>query len=258
MRRALARWAVMGAGALVWAALPGRAGAEGVLVFAAASLTNVLDRIGAAWTARSGHAVVLSYAGSSALARQIQAGAPADVFISASRDWIEALVASGDVQPASVRDVAGNRLVLIAHGSQAAPVVLDRDLDLAALLGDGRLSMALVDAVPAGIYGRQALASLGLWDDVAPVVAQSDNVRTALAFVAQGEAPLGIVYATDAAVQDNVTVIATFPPDSHAPIRYPAALTTHSASPVAQDFLAFLTAPPAQAIWAEFGFVTGP
>ncbi len=147
MRRALARWAVMGAGALVWAALPGRAGAEGVLVFAAASLTNVLDRIGAAWTARSGHAVVLSYAGSSALARQIQAGAPADVFISASRDWIEALVASGDVQPASVRDVA-NRLVLIAHGSQADPVVLDRDLDLAALLGDGRLSVALVESWP--------------------------------------------------------------------------------------------------------------
>ena len=236
------------------AAMPLRAAADEVVVFAAASLTGALDRIAADWAAETGHRATLSYAGSSALARQIQAGAPADLFLSASVDWMDALATSGDLREGTRRDILGNRLVLIAHGRDAAPVTLDAAPDLAGLLGGGRLSMALVDSVPAGIYGRQALTALGLWDSLAPLVAQSDNVRAALAFVAQGEAPLGIVYATDAAVQDNVTVIATFPPDSHAPITYPAAITAQSVSPAAQAFLDYLSSDAARAVWAAAGF----
>lgn len=227
--------------------------ADEVTVFAAASLTDALDRIAADWTDAGGAAVVTSYAGSSALARQIREGAPADIFISASPDWMDALEASGDLRPGTRRDILGNRLVLIAHGD-ADPVTIDADLDLPALLGGGRLSMALVDAVPAGIYGRAALTHLGLWDAVAPLVAQSDNVRAALAFVARNEAPLGIVYATDAAAQDAVSVIGTFPADSHPPITYPAALTAQSDAAQAQAFLDHLSSDAARQVWARFGF----
>lgn len=227
--------------------------ADEVTVFAAASLTDALDRIAADWTDAGGAAVVTSYAGSSALARQIREGAPADIFISASPDWMDALEASGDLRPGTRRDILGNRLVLIAHGD-ADPVTIDADLDLPALLGGGRLSMALVDAVPAGIYGRAALTHLGLWDAVAPLVAQSDNVRAALAFVARNEAPLGIVYATDAAAQDAVSVIGTFPADSHPPITYPAALTAQSDAAQAQAFLEYLSSDAAREVWARFGF----
>ena len=230
------------------------ASAQDVTVFAAASLTSALDGVAQAWRMETGHGVVLSYAGSSALARQIQMGAPADIFISASTDWMDALAASGDIRPETRRDILGNSLVLIAHGRDQAPVTLDETLDLVALLRGGRLSMALVDAVPAGIYGRAALQALGLWEGVAPLVAQSDNVRTALAFVAQGEAPLGIVYATDAAAEDNVTLIATFPQGSHPPITYPAALTTQGRAPQAQAFLDFLTSDSARPIWERHGF----
>lgn len=227
--------------------------ADEVTVFAAASLTDALDRIAADWTDAGGAVVVTSYAGSSALARQIREGAPADIFISASPDWMDALEASGDLRPGTRRDILGNRLVLIAHGD-ADPVTIDADLDLPALLGGGRLSMALVDAVPAGIYGRAALTHLGLWDAVAPLVAQSDNVRAALAFVARNEAPLGIVYATDAAAQDAVSVIGTFPADSHPPITYPAALTAQSDAAQAQAFLDHLSSDAARQVWARFGF----
>lgn len=232
--------------------LPLRAAAEEVTVFAAASLTGALDRVAEAWTAETGHRAVLSYGGSSALARQIQQGAPADIFISASGEWMDAVAASADVQAGTRRDILGNRLVLIAHGD-AAPVSIEA-LDLAGMLGGGRLAMALVDAVPAGVYGKQALVSLGLWDSVAPRVAQADNVRGALAFVAQGEAPLGIVYATDAMAEDGVSVIGTFPEGSHAPITYPAAITAQATSPVAAEFLDYLTSEPALAIWAAAGF----
>lgn len=239
---------------LLVAPAQGAAAAE-VLVFAASSLTNALDRVAAAWTAETGHRAVLSFAGSPVLARQIQEGAPADIFISASTEWMDALEASGDLRAGTRRDILGNSLVLIAHGRGAAPVAIDGSLDLEAMLGGGRLSMALVEAVPAGVYGRAALVSLGLWEGVAPHVAQSDNVRAALAFVARGEAPLGIVYATDAAVADNVSVIGTFPAGSHPPIRYPAAITAQSRSAAADDFLAYLTSDAARAIWHAFGFV---
>lgn len=248
----LAALALLPTMALVVAPL--RAAAGEVLVFAASSLTNALDQVAGAWTAETGHSAVMSYAGSSALARQIQEGAPADIFISASVDWMDAMETSGDLRDGTRRDILGNRLVLIAHGRDAVPVTIDESLDLVGMLDGGRLSMALVEAVPAGVYGRAALVSLGLWDDVAPLVVQSYSVRTALAFVAMGETPLGIVYATDAAVQDNVTVIGTFPEGSHPPIILPAAVTAQSASPVASAFLDFLGSATARAIWAEHGF----
>ncbi|MDP3340333.1 molybdate ABC transporter substrate-binding protein [Frigidibacter sp.] len=235
--------------------LPLRAAAEDVTVFAAASLTGALDGVAESWAAETGHRAVLSYGGSSAMARQIQQGAPADIFISASVEWMDAVEASGDVQAGTRRDILGNTLVLIAHG-EAAPVTLDASLDLAGMLGDGRLAMALVDAVPAGVYGKAALTSLGLWDGVAPLVAQADTVRGALAFVTQGEAPLGIVFATDAAAEDGVSILGTFPPGSHAPITYPAAITAQATSPVAVEFLDYLTSEPARALWAAAGFST--
>ena len=240
--------------AMVLVGTPGRATAGEVLVFATASLTNALDRVAEAWTAETGHAAVMSYAGSSALARQIQEGAPADIFISASVDWMDEIEASDDLRAGTRRDILGNTLVLVAHGRDAEPVSIDAGLDLVGMLDGGRLSMALVEAVPAGVYGKAALVSLGLWEDVEPLVAQSDNVRAALAFVAQGEAPLGIVYATDALVDDSVTVISTFPKGSHAPITYPAGVTAQSESAVAAGFLDFMTSEAARAIWQEFGF----
>jgi len=255
MSLSFARGAVLAAlPSLALVATPIRAAADEVLVFAAASLTNALDQVAAAWTAETGHTAVMSYAGSSALARQIQEGAPADIFISASVDWMDAIEATGDLREGSRRDILGNTLVLIAHGRDAAPVTIDESLDLVGMLDGGRLSMALVEAVPAGVYGKAALTSLGLWDVVEPLVAQSDNVRAALGFVAQDEAPLGIVYATDAAVVDNVTVIGTFPEGSHDPITYPAGITAQSESPVAEAFLDFMTSDTARAIWLELGF----
>jgi len=239
---------------LALVAAPVRAAADEVLVFAAASLTNALDRVAAAWKAETGHTATMSSAGSSALARQIQQGAPADIFISASVEWMDAIAASGDLRAGTRRDILGNTLVLIAHDRNAAPVTIDLNLDLARLLNGGKLSMAMVEAVPAGIYGKAALTSLGLWTTVEPQVVQSDNVRAALTFVAQGEAPLGIVYATDAAVEDKVTVIGTFPAGSHEPIVYPAGLTAQATSPVAQAFLDYLSSDAARPIWAGFGF----
>lgn len=227
---------------------------DDLVVFAAASLTHALDRIAEAWTEETGNPAVVSYAGSSALARQIQAGASADIFISASVDWMDLIEASGDLRAGSRRQILGNTLVLIAHGRDAPPIVIDENLDLAGMLGDERLAMALVDAVPAGIYGKAALTKLGLWDSVEPLVAQADNVRAALAFVSQNEAPFGIVYATDAAIEDNVSVIAAFPAGSHEPIIYPAAITAQSTHDDSESFLRYLASDAARDIWRTFGF----
>lgn len=240
--------------ALSFVSAPWRAAADEVTVFAAASLTNALAQVANAWTAETGHVAVVSYAGSSALARQIEEGAPADIFISASVDWMDTIEASGELRIGMRRDILGNTLVLIAHGADASSVTIDESLDLAGMLGDERLAMALVDSVPAGIYGKAALTTLELWDSVGPLVAQADNVRAALTFVAQNEAPLGIVYATDAAVEDNVTIIGTFPAGSHDPITYPAGITAQATSPVAEAFLDYLSSEDARAIWTEFGF----
>ena len=241
--------------ALVLVTVLPAAGAERITVFAAASMANAMADIEDGFEAATGHDVTVSLAGSSALARQIQRGAPADVFISANPGWMDTLEADGLVAGGARFDLVSNAIVLIASGTTAAPVEIGPELDLAGLLGEGRLAMALVDAVPAGIYGKAALERLRLWDDVAPRVAQADNVRAALAFVATGEAPYGIVYATDAAAEDDVTVVGTFPKGTHPPIVYPVAALAGSDTPQTASFLDFLRGPEARAAFERQGFV---
>lgn len=236
------------------AAAPATAGGQTVTVFAAASLKNALEEIAERFRMETGHGVRMSFAGTSALARQIEQGAPADIFISANPDWMDHLEAAGLVDPTSRFDLVGNSLVLIAHGRDAEPVELGPTLDLSGLLGKGRLAMALVEAVPAGIYGKAALQSLGLWQGVEPKVVQTDNVRAALALVALGEAGLGIVYATDAAAEDRVRVIATFPSDSHSAIVYPVAAVAARPNPLSDSFLAFLRGSAARTVFERQGF----
>ena len=237
------------------AAAPAMAQADEIMVFAAASMTNAMAEIEERFEAATDHDLVVSLAGSSALARQIQQGAPADIFISANPDWMDTLEAEGLVEEGTRFDLLNNSIVLIAAGTEAEPVEIGADLDLAGLLGGDRLAMALVDSVPAGIYGKAALESLGLWDEVETQVAQADNVRAALAFVATGEAPYGIVYATDAVAEDDVTVIGTFPAETHPPIVYPAADLSNRDTPAESDFLDYLRGPEAREAFERQGFV---
>lgn len=241
--------------AAAFAAITGPALADEVVVFAAASLKNALDGIAADYQAATGNTVTISYAGSNALAKQIIEGAPADIFLSASEPWMDEVEKAGLVVDGTRADLLGNRLVLVTHGKGADPVDLSQTTDLKALLGDGKLSMAMVDSVPAGQYGKEALESLGLWAAVEGSVAQSENVRAALALVATGEAPFGIVYASDAVADDSVSVVASFPEDSHAPITYPAALLKTATDPADRAFLQALSAAPADAKFTEQGFV---
>ena len=228
--------------------------ADPVTVFAAASLQGALSDVADGFEAATGQRVRLVHAGSSTLARQIQAGAPADIFISASVDWLDVLIADGLAIPASRLDLFSNRLVLIAHGREAPAVALSPDLDLAALLDGGRLAVALTRAVPAGIYAKAALTSLGLWEQAAAHLAETDNVRAALHLVALGEAPFGIVYATDAQAEDSVSVVATFPEAAHPPIVYPAALIAGRENRGAA-FLKWLQGPESAAIFRAHGFL---
>lgn len=234
---------------------PAATAAEEITVFAAASMTNAMAEIEERFEAATGHDLVVSLAGSSSLARQIQQGAPADVFISANPGWMDALETEGLLDAGSRFDLLNNSIVLVAHGVEAAPVEIGPDLDLARLLGEGKLAMALVDAVPAGIYGKASLESLGLWDSVEAKVAQGDNVRAALALVALGEAPFGIVYATDAVAEDNVTVVGTFPAESHPPIVYPVAGIANRDNPAEAAFLDYLRGPEARQEFERQGFV---
>lgn len=229
--------------------------ADTVVVFAAASLKTALDAVAADFQAQTGHSVVISYGGSNALAKQIIEGAPADIFLSAAVTWMDEVEKAGLVAEGTRADLLSNSLVLVAHGKGAAPVDIGPGLDLVALLGDGRLSMAMVDAVPAGQYGKAALISLGQWAAVEGSVAQSENVRAALALVTAGEAPYGIVYATDAAPDDNVTVVGTFPTDSHPPIVYPGALLTGADDAADRAFFEALSSEAGDARFAEQGFV---
>lgn len=233
---------------------PSGARAETVTVFAAASLTNAMAEIETGFEALTSHDLAISLAGSSALARQIQQGAPADVFISANPGWMDALEADGLIAQGTRRDLLRNALVLIAHDAQHPLVEISPEMDLAAMLGDGRLAMALVEAVPAGIYGKAALESLGQWQAVAPRVAQSKNVRGALALVALGEAPYGIVYATDAAAEDAVSVIGTFPAGTHPPIVYPVAGIAGREGTAQSALLDYLQGAEARAAFARQGF----
>lgn len=236
--------------AVLWS---GAALADSVTVFAAASLKTALDEVALNWR-DAGHQITVSYAGSSALARQIELGAPADIFISASTEWMDHLESKELIEPGQRLDLLENTLVLIAHG-KGDPVVIGPDLPLTQMLGDGRLAMALVNAVPAGQYGKAALQALRLWDAVAPQVAQADNVRAALALVALGEAPLGIVYATDARAEPRVSVLGVFPPDSHPRIVYPAAVIRGHQRAEVQALFSYLSSPAARSVFAGQGFL---
>ena len=239
--------------ALMLAGAPVAAAAETLTVFAAASLKNAVDEIATRWSDATGERLALSYAGSSTLARQIEAGAPADIFLSADVRWMDYLAERDLLLPGSRFDLVGNTLVLVAHGADAAPVEIVPGFDLAGHVGRGRLAMALVEAVPAGVYGKAALEALGVWDDVAPKVVQADNVRAALAFVATGEAPLGIVYTTDALADERVSVVGTFPAGTHPPIVYQAAALADSDQHV-EPFLRFFQSDAAQEIFERHGF----
>ena len=228
--------------------------ADKVTVFAAASLKNALDNANAAWTKESGNEVAVSYAASSALAKQLESGAPADIFISADLDWMDYVAKKQLIKEGSRVNLFGNSIVLVAAKDKAQPVKIEKGLDLAALLGDGRLAMGEVKSVPAGKYGKAALESLGIWPSVENKIAGAESVRAALALVSRGEAPLGIVYQTDAAADTGVAVIGTFPADSHSPIIYPAALLTSSRNPNASAYFEFLKSAKAAAFFEQEGF----
>ena len=230
--------------------VPGPALAEQVTVFAAASLKDALEAVADDFTQATAHDVSLSLAGSSALARQIQFGAPADIFISANPGWMDQLQAENLIDAGTRIDLLHNQLVLIAPQGAGTPLTIGRDT----AFDQAPIAMALIDAVPAGIYGKAALQSLGKWDRVAPFVIQTDNVRAALALVALGEVPQGIVYATDALAEPRVSVIGKFPADSHPPIVYPAAILADRSTPAVAQFLAYLRSVEARAIFQHFGF----
>lgn len=226
-----------------------------VNVFAAASLKESLDEAAAAYERATGQPVRAAYAASSALARQIEQGAPADVFFSADLDWMDWLQERRLIDTGSRRDLLGNALVLVAPaGGDTAPVALQRGTDLLPRLGGGRIALALTASVPAGKYAKAAFESLGLWPALQPRVAEAENVRAALMLVARGETPLGVVYGSDAQAEPRVRVVATFPADSHPPIVYPVARTAASAHPGAQAFVEWLDSPEASAIFRKHGF----
>lgn len=241
--------------ALIAVALPATAKAQDLLVFAAASLKTALDEINAGQSIVSPGQVKISYAASSALARQIEAGAPADLFLSADLDWMDYVEQKKLLTPGTRSTLLGNRIVLIAPADSKAAVKIAPGFDLAGLLGkDGRLAMADVNAVPAGKYGKAALEALNVWSGISGRIAQAENVRAALLLVARGEAPLGIVYATDAAAEKKVRILDAFPASTHPPILYPAAQLTGSKHPQAAAWLAGLRSAAAKAVFAKHGF----
>jgi molybdate transport system substrate-binding protein len=258
-----ARWALRRAIAVSLALLiPFGVQAAEITVFAATSMKTALDQIAADWSRGTENSVALAYDASPKLAKQIQQGAPADLFISAAPEWMDILQADGLIAAETRRDLVSNQIVLIAYDPATPPVIIGPDLDLPALLAGGRLSMAMVDSVPAGQYGKEALEHFGLWTKIEANVVQANNARAALALVARGEAPLGVVYASDAIPDADgirpVTVIATFPADSHRAIRYPAARMAASTVPEAQAFLDYLSSDAALAVFAANGFTLLP
>ena len=224
------------------------------LVFAAASLKDALDNINVAWVKDSKPQAAISYAASSVLAKQIEQAAPADVFISADLDWMDYLAEKNLIKPETRFNLLGNRLVLIAPKDSALQAKIAPGFDLAAMIGDGKIAMGNTDSVPAGKYGKAALTKLGVWDSVKDKVAQAENVRAALALVSRGEAPLGIVYATDAKADPNVKMLDTFPEATHPRIIYPAAVLAKTTSPEALAFLEYLKSDAAAKLFADQGF----
>jgi molybdate transport system substrate-binding protein len=242
------------AASLFLALAPLPALAADITVFGAASLSDALKAIAADYQAQSGKTVAVSFAASSALARQIEASGGADIFISADLDWMDYLDKKALIAPGSRRDLLSNTLVLIAPADSTAKVDIAPGFPLAKLLGGGKLAMADPNVVPAGKYGKAALTKLGVWDQVSASVAAAENVRAALLLVARGEAPVGIVYKTDAAIEPKVKILAAFPPDSVPPITYPIAVTGASKNPDATAFVTYLSGPAAAKQFDEFGF----
>jgi len=228
---------------------------DALTVFAAASLKNALDDANAAFTKATGVKVTASYAASSALAKQIEQGAPADVFISADLKWMDYVADKKSIKADTRFNLLGNKLVLIAPAnSKIGAVKIGQGFDIAKLAGDGRIAVADTKAVPAGLYAKAALEKLGAWAAAEPKLAQAENVRATLAFVARGETPIGIVYETDAKIEPKVKIVGTFPDDSYPPVTYPAAATASSKNTATTRYLAFLRTSAAKAIFEKYGF----
>ena len=234
--------------------LPAFAQGKSLTVFAAASMKNALDDIGAAYAAKTGVKIVASYAASSALAKQIEQGAPADIFASADTDWMDYAIAKKTMSESTRVNLLGNSIVLVVpKDSRLDKVAIGPGFDLAKLAGDGRIATGDVKAVPSGKYAKAALEKFGAWQAAEPKLAMAENVRAALALVARGEAPLGIVYSTDAKIEPGVRIVGTFPTDSHPAIIYPVAATA-TAKPEAAGYLGFLRSSAAKAIFEKYGF----
>ena len=253
MNRRLLLKLVVAAFAALPLALPAAA-ADKVTVFAAASMKNALDAANAEWQKETGNETTVSYAASSALAKQIEAAAPADLFISADLAWMDYVAEKKLIREDTRSNLLGNRIVLIAPKDKADKVEIKEGFDLAGLIGDGKLAMGAVDSVPAGKYGKAALEKLGIWSSVEGKVAGAESVRAALALVSRGVAPYGIVYQTDAAADPGVAIVGAFPEDSHPPIIYPVAILADSKSPAASAYLDFLKSDKAAPFFTEQGF----
>jgi molybdate transport system substrate-binding protein len=224
------------------------------IVFAAASMKTALDAVATAWKAQTGKTVSIAYASSGLLAKQIEQGAPADIFISADLKWMDYLEKAKLIRAGTRKNLFGNKLVLIESGDADVTLEIAKGFDLASAAGDGKIAVCAIDSCPAGIYAKEALESLGVFAGVEPKLAQADNVRNALNLVSRGEAKFGIVYATDARADPKVKVVSTFPASSHNPIVYPVALVAASANPDAAFFLAYLTSQAATRFFLEQGF----
>lgn len=243
-----------GLAAVLMATVPAARAEDKVIVFAAASLKDALDAVNKACEPEVGKAATISYAASSALAKQIEGGAPADIFVSADLDWMKYLSDKKLIKPDTQVKLLGNQIVLAAPKDSKVETKVEKGFDLAGLIGDGKLAMGDFKAVPAGKYGKAALESLGVWSSVEDKVAQAENVRAALKLVSTGEAALGIVYATDAHAEKGVKIVGTFPEDSHPPIIYPIAQTADSKDKDAAAFLKCFESAKAAEIFKEQGF----
>jgi molybdate transport system substrate-binding protein len=231
--------------------------AQDLTIFAAASLTDALKDIAPLWGARGGTRLRFNFAASSTLARQIDQGAPANLFASADQQWMDWAQSRDLIARDTRRTLLGNTLVLVMPKDQVRPIRLDRTTDLLSLLGgDGRMAIGDPSNVPAGLYAKQALTYLGLWAALQPRLASSDTVRSALLLVERGEAPLGIVYATDAAIAPGVAIAGTFPAGSHEKVTYPFAVPRAGDTREARAFLDYLSGPDALAVFARRGFLT--
>jgi molybdate transport system substrate-binding protein len=231
---------------------------KGPVVFAAASMKTALDAVAAAWTAETGKTPSIVYASSAVLAKQIEQGAPADIFISADLTWMEYLDKAKLIRSGTRHDLLGNRLILIEPADATTKLTIAKGFDLAGAIGDDKLAVCTIASCPGGIYAKEALEALGIWAKVEPKLAQADNIRNALTLVSRGEAKFGIVYATDAKADPKVKVVGIFPEATHSPIIYPVALVESSKNPDAARFSAYLSSKAAHKIWLEQGFAILP